>query len=112
MLKQAKKAVQIAIIALGLLAVTFLASTSTQAQSAHGSLRISFVVVGRLQLQVDEAAGRVTLHAPGATTTLPSPAGNSLSLEAADTSEGEMTPVRKPALAGSPLAVNLVIFAK
>ena len=115
--QQPRRKVRLAITTLGLLASTLLASAAAQAQSASGSLRISFIVENRFELQVDEAAGQVTLKAPGAATTLPSSASNSLSLDAAlaelaRTSVAGTTPTARPGVEVSPLAVNLLIFAK
>lgn len=117
MKQQAKKKMQVAIAALGLLAVTFLLSTPAQAQSARGSLRISFIVESRFQLKVDQAARKVAVKAPGTLTTLQSSAPNSLSLDAAlaeagGGSMGEMTPTSKPVAGNSASAVNLLMFAK
>ena len=115
--QQPRRKVRLAITTLGLLASTFLASAPAQAQSARGSLRISFIVENRFELQVDEAAGQVTLKAPGAAMTFPSWASNSLSLDAAlaelaDTSVEGMAPTGRPVVGVSPLIVNLLIFAK
>jgi len=111
------KEMQVAIATIELLALTFLASAPTGAQSAHGSLQISFIVENRFQLQVDQTAKQVTLKAPEAATIIRSSASSSLSLngvlvQVAGTSGRGMTLTTKPAAGVSLLVVNLEIFAK
>jgi len=112
-----RKEMRVAIATIELLALTFLASAPTRAQSAHGSLRISFIVESRFELHVDQTAGQVTLKAPEAVTIIRSPASSSLSLDAAlvqvaGTSGRGMTPTTRPVAGVSLPAVNLEIFAK
>jgi len=111
-----RKKARAAITLLVLLAATLLGSAPAQAQSARGSLRVSFTIEAPFRLQVDQAASKVMLKAPGASKTLVGSASNRLTLNAAlvevvGTGGGGIPPTN-PVAGASPGAINLLIFAK